>query len=290
MKLAGAAALAECAFLCGGPNGSDYEDMAERLVVVDKAPVNETVLHGAPPMLLACRAGSVRLVRVLLAAGARRVWTDARGNSVFHVVCMLGSELLLRTLLDAQGTATEERELAMLVDAPNDEGLSPLHIAARHNSVKTVRLLASHPLVNPARHGPGNATAVHYAAVTGHAECLVVLLEALRRRFPKESQQFINSNVRTHDNRDSSTVAEVSFLGERDGCAWSASHPWFPPRLTPHSEPASRRIAPHHQSYCQSSAQHARSAHCPLLRLHGWLGGDGAVALHGRRRRGGCRH
>jgi ankyrin repeat protein len=127
---AGAAALAECAFQSGTPSHV-HEELAELLVTRFRVPLNETALRGATPLLLACRAGSLRLVRVLLSAGASLVLPDSRGNNVVHVACMLGNERIVSTLIEEGGSSARK-----LIDALNDDGYTPLQIACRHNYVK----------------------------------------------------------------------------------------------------------------------------------------------------------
>ena len=90
---------------------------------------------------------------------------------------------------------------ADIVNDINDFGLTALHIACRHNASHVVRKLTTmfddDTLDLTARSLIGLETPLHLAAVHGHAETVIVLLEALRRRlsddeYNKASRQYEN--------------------------------------------------------------------------------------------------
>ncbi len=123
------AALAEA---CRGEHG----DIVELLVQIENLPLNETSVYGATPLILACRAGSMRVVNLLLAAGARTDVCDNRGNFPIHAACMAGHAGIVEAIVKQE---QQERHLF----TGNDELFTPLHLACRRGASRIVRLLVN---------------------------------------------------------------------------------------------------------------------------------------------------
>jgi ankyrin repeat protein len=116
---------------------SNRDDIVELLTSLPNVPLNETSVYGAPPLVLACRSGSLRMVKLLLAAGARTNVSDNRGNFPIHAACLAGDADIAEVLMEQ---VRQERHLF----TSNDELLTPLHLACRWGFSRIVRLLVGH--------------------------------------------------------------------------------------------------------------------------------------------------
>ncbi|KZC04097.1 Transient receptor potential channel pyrexia [Dufourea novaeangliae] len=124
----------------------------------------EPVLH------CAIRAGTVKIVKLLLERGASVVEKNHMGETPLHVACFVQSIECVELLLDSAGTN---------INAVDRVHRTPLHFAVMttHSSAKLVEILLKHGgLVNAAdRTG---FTPLHVAALNEQSHCVDVLIWA----------------------------------------------------------------------------------------------------------------
>jgi ankyrin repeat protein len=104
---------------------------------------------GTTPLMRAARNGDYAAMKILLAAGADPKLTQPRGNNALIMSAGLGRGL--GVFAKDVGTEADLREATqLLVDAgvdvnhANDEGITPLHLAAQAGLDSVVTLLAQH--------------------------------------------------------------------------------------------------------------------------------------------------
>jgi ankyrin repeat protein len=104
---------------------------------------------GTTPLMRAARNGDYAAIKVLLAAGADAKLTQPRGNNALIMSAGLGRGL--GVFAKDVGTEADLREATkLLIDAgvdvnhANDDGLTPLHLAAQAGLDSVVTLLAQH--------------------------------------------------------------------------------------------------------------------------------------------------
>lgn len=130
------------------------------LLVANKADVNAKDIDGQTPMHFAAKArnksGAKEVAALLLAHGAKVYQQDNAGNTPLHIAASGGlkdvAELLLAqgpeqfaTLRERQGLAmTTARAEAVIVNGPNRDGDTPLHMAAYFGRKDLVELLLAH--------------------------------------------------------------------------------------------------------------------------------------------------
>jgi ankyrin repeat protein len=139
------------------------------------APAVETLLPGSDPrrldnagyapIHLAAKAGFRRVVEVFLEADTDLAnFTDIRGRHLAHLAAAEGHEALLREVLESSALADGD-----------DEGLSPLHLAARYGRIDAVRLLLERE-IDPNSEDHFGWSPLHLACQYGHREVVRALL------------------------------------------------------------------------------------------------------------------
>lgn len=134
---------------------------------------------GLPPLHRACKTNDTELVKLLLTLGADLLVKDHTEKSVFHVLAEFRLTELFQFLMGMLTTQTEK-----VLTSLDSNGYSLLHIAAANGSdgILTELLTAARgtsmgPLVNLVTQD-GKQTALHLAALRGHAACVSILLQA----------------------------------------------------------------------------------------------------------------
>lgn len=121
-----------------------------------------TVLSPAPsptpqtPLHLAVITKQEAVVEDLLRAGADLSLLDRLGNSVLHLAAKEGHEKILGILL-------KHKKAALLIDNPNGEGLTAIHIAVLSNSMPCLLLLLAAGVDVNAPEQKSGRTALHLA-------------------------------------------------------------------------------------------------------------------------------
>ncbi|KAK2076099.1 hypothetical protein QBZ16_001435 [Prototheca wickerhamii] len=178
--------------------------------------INVPDRKGNGPLALAARAGKPANVGLLLMRGADPLHRNRVGDSAVHLAAQSGCAQSLGLLLSARGaggvgtvaaTIVHSRHsVERYVDAPNDSGLAPLHVACLHGHLAAVNALILHgaaldaPVLGVSRrvvaaaaahHRRRGATAgaagltagatpLHIAAAAGDAAACIALLDAAR--------------------------------------------------------------------------------------------------------------
>ena len=127
-----------------------------------RSPGGRTALHRA------AAEGREGLVRLLLDAGADPALTDDGGCSALHHAARRGQVPVLAVLLALP---------SLRAQAPNADGLGPLHLAAEAGHTAAAGSLLAHGASPDARDADG-WTPLHLAALGGHAEVARALLAA----------------------------------------------------------------------------------------------------------------
>ncbi|ESO09480.1 hypothetical protein HELRODRAFT_73827, partial [Helobdella robusta] len=118
------------------------------------------------------------MVDLLLKKGADIVAKDIYGNNLLHTAASYGAEKVVEYLLgDKTGNKNfENKNFEIDVNLPNNNGWTPLHIAAEKGNEK----LCEHLLQNGAHvdvKSAGGKTALHWASIANSSECVALLLK-----------------------------------------------------------------------------------------------------------------
>ncbi|XP_069341702.1 nuclear factor NF-kappa-B p105 subunit isoform X1 [Eulemur rufifrons] len=109
------------------------------------------------PLHLAVITKQEQVVEDLLRAGADLSLLDRLGNSVLHLAAKEGHDKILSILL-------KHKKAALLIDHPNGEGLSAIHLAMVSNSLPCLLLLLAAGADVNAQEQKSGRTALHLAA------------------------------------------------------------------------------------------------------------------------------
>ncbi|XP_058466428.1 nuclear factor NF-kappa-B p110 subunit [Malaya genurostris] len=129
---------------------------------------------------LAVSANLTEIVDALLLAGANLNVCDYRGNSILHRAIVEGSTESLSTLLE------HCKRIGARLDATNDDGVSPLHLACMCKNLRIMRLLldqgASHT-VRDLKHGNN---ILHIAVESESLDIVNYILEYVDKALSEE--------------------------------------------------------------------------------------------------------
>eukprot|EP00946_MAST-07B_sp_MAST-7B-sp1_P000909 g909.t1 len=131
----------------------------------------QTALH------LAASSGGDRteIASMLIRAGADVAAVDSLGRSVVHVAATSGNEGILKLLCD-RGVPLEITDSVAEVDATDLGGNTPLHLACAGGHAATVRTLLQFAADTSIANRSGD-TAAHFAASMGREDCIHLLLD-----------------------------------------------------------------------------------------------------------------
>ncbi|KAI8963248.1 ankyrin repeat-containing domain protein [Daldinia sp. FL1419] len=116
---------------------SGHERMVD-ILIEQGEDLNGKDSDGRTPIMHAVISGHEGVAQLLLARGARIALVDRDARSVLHWAALCRREGMLRMFLGRQGDYTEDR---LDVDAYDDSGWTPLHMAIRQDSEVIVRML-----------------------------------------------------------------------------------------------------------------------------------------------------
>ena len=161
---------------------NDEDECARLLLAAGAAVDGQATGTGWTALMEACAHGSVECVRLLLTFRADAQMRDADGVTALHTACQWGHADCLSLLLEAL------RDELHATDARDLEGKTPLMVACAFGHDDCARLLVAsgqlrtvdaciHAASSPFLEEHGR-TALHYAALNGHAACVCVLLGA----------------------------------------------------------------------------------------------------------------
>eukprot|EP01018_Ginkgo_biloba_P015937 Gb_13259 [translate_table: standard] len=112
--------------------------------------------------------GAVQVAELLLQDGARVDTADSHGYHATHVAAQYGQTALLYHIVTKWGAD---------VDAPDNDGRSPLHWAAYKGFADSIRLLLFMDAYR-GRQDKEGCTPLHWAAIRGNLEACTVLVQA----------------------------------------------------------------------------------------------------------------
>ncbi|XP_044729552.1 serine/threonine-protein phosphatase 6 regulatory ankyrin repeat subunit A-like [Chrysoperla carnea] len=178
--------------------GIDQEEIAE-ILITNGANVN-VVTEGGAPLHVATEHGHNNVVQILLRNGASIDIKDSKNRTPLELAVVHGYVQIVKMFLqfnkvNINGTtqdgltllhiaSQEESNLNMVkflvnigcdVNAKNNKGSKPIHIAAREGNKDIVEFFLSKGLsIN--EYGSKNQTLLHYAAIEGHLEVIKYLI------------------------------------------------------------------------------------------------------------------
>jgi ankyrin repeat protein len=121
------------------------------------------------PLHLAVLTSNVRLVRVLMSAGASPNVVDRNGLTCIHHAAQLPAADCLRCLLDDSNCVAN-------IEAMNYDGLTALHLAAQHGNMTAVDVLLRVGAQIDACDGKNGRTALFYAVERNDSPLVALLL------------------------------------------------------------------------------------------------------------------
>ena len=140
-----------------------------QLLIQHGALVNVRNKIGRTPLIMASMNGCEEIVRLLLAVDAHVQAKDTWGESALHVAAINGHQQVTRLLLEYEHDVDHS--------AADNEGVTPLMKAVIHNELIIARLLRDRGAYVDKQDNQGYS-ALHYAADTGQAELVELLLRS----------------------------------------------------------------------------------------------------------------
>jgi serine/threonine-protein phosphatase 6 regulatory ankyrin repeat subunit B len=150
---------------------NDFDDGVRKLIAAG-ADVNKADLDGVTPLLSAAKQGSLSTMVMLHAAGASWHAKDKDGRSLVHYAAQSGKPELI-DYLEAQALALDKGTKSTkesLRDNLKEEGVTPLHLAAREGDVPMLSKLlekGSSPTAVTESHNNG---LLFFATLSGNIE------------------------------------------------------------------------------------------------------------------------
>lgn len=123
----------------------------------------ETILHRAAAM---SNFGVVAYICEKAPAVACQLDSMSR-STLWHAACG-GDDRIIHVI----GTALQSLKWAPTVDYPDDNGLTPLHVACREGHDNCVKALLEHGASPLCAAQSSGLTPIHYASLFGHCDCL----------------------------------------------------------------------------------------------------------------------
>ncbi|KAL6908755.1 ankyrin repeat-containing domain protein [Trichoderma evansii] len=111
--------------------------------------------------------------------------TDSNGNNLVHILAQNGEEALLKSLFpddDLERSCCVRNVIPrlkqmLLTRSINDDGATPIHLAAERGYLAIVEWIAKRPAVDLSYEDKAGATSVERAARAGHTEVVSLLLD-----------------------------------------------------------------------------------------------------------------
>eukprot|EP00438_Fugacium_kawagutii_P009506 Skav209382 [mRNA] locus=scaffold3334:6755:8099:- [translate_table: standard] len=142
-----------------------------RLLIEAGADKNQlTTDDGSSPLFIASRQGHVKVVRLLIEAGVdKNQLTTDDCSSPLHIASRQGHVKVVRLLIEA---GVDKKQLT------TDDASSPLYIASRQGHVEVVRLLIETGVDKDQLTTDDGASPLDIASQNGHLEVVRLLIEA----------------------------------------------------------------------------------------------------------------
>jgi serine/threonine-protein phosphatase 6 regulatory ankyrin repeat subunit A/serine/threonine-protein phosphatase 6 regulatory ankyrin repeat subunit B len=133
------------------------------------AQANSKAEDGTTPFIMACEAGHMGVVQVLLEHAGPEAFqeTDNQGLTALHYAASCGKEEIVSFLL-GQGAQADSRD---------EDDTAPFMMACKEGWVGVARVLLQHVGLQALQETDGDGrTAIHYAAYRGHGDIVTFLL------------------------------------------------------------------------------------------------------------------
>ncbi|XP_022657121.1 serine/threonine-protein phosphatase 6 regulatory ankyrin repeat subunit A-like isoform X3 [Varroa destructor] len=146
------------------------------------ARVDERDNLACTPLILAAQNGQCNVIELLLSRGADPLAQDCKGATALHRACLAHQEAVVQLLLDRPHTITaliqaDSAGLGTLVNLADNEGRTPLHLAARNGLVSATQLLIQNGADVTAKDRFGHTPALCCATNAQVARCLKLILD-----------------------------------------------------------------------------------------------------------------
>eukprot|EP01113_Clastostelium_recurvatum_P015037 TRINITY_DN1829_c0_g1_i3.p1 TRINITY_DN1829_c0_g1~~TRINITY_DN1829_c0_g1_i3.p1 ORF type:complete len:1038 (-),score=259.17 TRINITY_DN1829_c0_g1_i3:84-3197(-) len=169
---------------------------------------------GCTPLHIAAGCGAGLVLSYLVQHGGFTYAEDDEGDTPLHVAVREESEAAVKVLVEQVSSPPP-------LTHPNEDGESPLHIAAALGYNSILSILMSHNGANLEVRDSLGWTPVHHAAAAGHASTVALILERVASQSPSDSSP--NSFVRYLRSRDleGQTPLHLAALGGHEEAAWN---------------------------------------------------------------------
>ena len=141
------------------------------LLFTNGADINAESETGATPLVLAAENGKIEALQFILQHKDKIVNIEARGaggGTALHVAAIKGHADVIELLLTNGAD----------INAESETGATPLVLAAENGKIEALQFILQHKdkIVNIEARGAGGGTALHVAAIKGHADVIELLL------------------------------------------------------------------------------------------------------------------
>ncbi|XP_077349985.1 uncharacterized protein LOC143998115 [Lithobates pipiens] len=162
----------------------DGEKVAE-ILLKSGADVNMERANGETAMHVAAQYGNIKMISALIEEGGEVTWQSKTQENALHTAVRHCHLPIVELILDYLSNEKSEAEALCCVNQPNQEGETPLHLAAalakdsvhfEEEDVKIVRLLLEHGADISSTARMAGETPLHYCARTGNTEVLLEMI------------------------------------------------------------------------------------------------------------------
>lgn len=143
--------------------------------------------------------------------------TDDNGNNLVHILAQNGEEILLKSLFPDEdletslisGNIIPRLKQMLLTRSVNNDGATPLHLAASNGHLSIVDWISKRPDLDLNRQDKSGCTCVERAAKAGHAEVVSLLLDNPNMTVDWNSNQRSNPLCLAAENGHEATVRVI---------------------------------------------------------------------------------
>ncbi|XP_072007198.1 uncharacterized protein [Engystomops pustulosus] len=163
----------------------DGEKVAE-ILLKSGADVNMEQADGETPMHVAAQFGNIKMIRALMEEGGEVTRQSQARESVLHTAVRHCHLPILEVILHHLTSERSPDEAAAWVNQPNQEGETPLHLAAalgrdmihsEEEDVRIIRLLLDHAADISSITSQSGETPLHYCARMGNEDVLQEMIK-----------------------------------------------------------------------------------------------------------------
>ncbi|XP_063777272.1 serine/threonine-protein phosphatase 6 regulatory ankyrin repeat subunit B-like isoform X2 [Pseudophryne corroboree] len=179
----------------------DGEKVAE-ILLKSGADVNMERANGETALHVAAQYGNIKMVTALINEGGEVTWQSKARENALHTAVRHCHLPIVEHILNYLANEKSETDAIACVNQPNQEGETPLHLAAaitgdmvhrKGEDVRIVRLLMEHDADISCSTAQAGETPLHYCARMGNED---VLLEMIEYIGPNQRQQILNKQAK----------------------------------------------------------------------------------------------